>query len=61
LTAGWLLNIKIKIMKGGDEAQFYKGSLFKVAEPVNERSEVYGLMTERCDVILETFRKEEKQ
>jgi len=26
-----------------------------------KRRDVYGLMTERCDTILKSFRKEEKQ
>jgi hypothetical protein len=28
---------------------------------MNERRDVYGLMTERCDTVLKNFRKEEKQ
>jgi hypothetical protein len=27
---------------------------------INERRDVYGLMTERCDIVLKSFRKEEK-
>jgi hypothetical protein len=41
---------------------FTARSLFKIAEPnYNERRDVYGLMTERCNAILKNFRKEEKQ
>jgi len=28
---------------------------------MNERRDVYGLMTEKCVIVLKNFRKEEKQ
>jgi len=28
---------------------------------INERRDVYGLMTTRCDIVLKTLRKEENQ
>jgi ABC-type branched-subunit amino acid transport system substrate-binding protein len=38
-----------------------RGSLFKIADRIiNERRDVYGFMTERCDIVLKSFRKEEK-
>jgi len=50
-------------MKGGDEAQFYDGKLIQGRRTniINERRDVYGFMTERCDTVLQTLRKEEKK
>jgi hypothetical protein len=40
---------------------FTTGSLSKVADQIiNERRDVYGLVTKRCDIVLKSFRKEEK-
>ena len=49
--------------KGGDEEPFYDGKLISISRPniINERRDVYGCMTERCDAVLKIFRKEEKQ
>ena len=53
----------IKIKKGGDEARFYDGKLIQGSRTniINERRDVYGLMTKRCDIVLKTLRKDEKQ
>jgi hypothetical protein len=48
-------------MKGGDEEQFHDGSLYKVGEPILKRRDVYGLMIKKCDIVMKTLRKEEKQ
>ena len=50
-------------MKGGERSALTRGTLFKVADQIiNERRDVYDLMTEkRCDPVLKNFRKEEKQ
>ena len=49
--------------KGGDEEPFYDGKLISSSRTniINERRDVYGLITERCDAVLKILERRRKQ
>jgi hypothetical protein len=53
---------KTKVVKGGEDAQFYEGRLIQRSRTkfMDQRRDVYGCMTKRCGTVVKSFRKEEK-